>query len=209
MPFNDRINGVEQSTKALLDAALDLPKYVLPMYEFAAQTGPNAIMVCDQDARPIGVALGAIDIYMGAVPAIADRLFYRRISKRVPMDELVEHLSDPLESLRDQGDLQRLMVVDDYVSRSAGTCHTFRRACNRLRVRVPIDWVTLAGRGTALNVTPNLGPTAAAPWRDRPDVLGVSYEGTRLTQAPTPLSEMFYATIRQGVRNLFEHTLPE
>jgi hypothetical protein len=199
------MTGFEQSPQHLREVALQLPKHVLPMYEFAEKTSPYAIFVCDRDARPIGAALEAIRGYTNGLPSVEDRLYYKRISKRVPTDALVEHLRDLLESLQHTASADsRLMVVDDYVSNGAGTLHLFRGICRKLDITMPIDWVTLSGKGTAFNVFPYLGPTASAPWRDRPDVIGLNYDGTKLTKAPTVLSDMFYGAIHEGVKRLFE-----
>lgn len=192
-----------QQESLVVQAGMELPERVLPIYEYAVRTQPAAILVCDRDARPIGAALEAIDAERGELALTEETLLYRRISKRLPSQILIDHLRDPLQRLQAEStDADHLMIVDDYVSNSAGTLCLFNESSRKLGVTMPIEWVTMSGRGTAFNVFPNAGAATLAPWRDRPEVLGIDYDGIELQDRPTELSRFFYDAIRKGARNL-------
>lgn len=187
----------------VIQAGLELPERVLPIYEYAVRTQPTAILVCDRDARPIGAALEAIDAHTGQLGLSEHTLFYRRISKRISSQMLLDHLRDPLAGLQSEStDLDHIMVVDDYVSSAAGTARLFRETSRKLGVTMPVEWVTMSGRGTSFNAFPYAGAATLAPWRDRPDILGIDYDGIELHHKPTELSQFFYDAISKGVESL-------
>jgi hypothetical protein len=189
----------EYTPSALTLAGRQLAQSVRPIYDFAEQTQPHTLVVCDRDARPIGFALEAYRQELGGLQSVEDRFYYRRISKRVAVSAVQASLDAPLQAIKSAPEGARIMVVDDYVSNHAGTLHMFRGICRKLGVEAPIDWVTLAGKDTAFNVFPDRGAVVSEAWRDRPEVIGIDYDNMNCIVKPTELSEMFYTAIRQGV----------
>jgi len=183
----------------ILTAVELLPERVQPMLDYAEHIDPAAVVVCDRDARPIGQVFEQLAEADGfEVP-----VFYKHISKRIGTNaaELIAmHCQDVGETMQRADAPSRLMVIDDYVSKNAGTMSLFRTAMRRLGVDTDIRWVTMAGKGTALNVMPYAGPNAVSPWRDRAEVIGVDYTGIEATPIETELSHEFASLIGASVR---------
>ena len=183
----------------ILTAVELLPERVQPMLDYAEQIDPAAIVVCDRDARPIGQVFEQLAHADGFEAPV----FYKHISKRIGVNaaELIAmHCQDVGEVIERADAPARLMVIDDYVSKNAGTMSLFRTAMRRLAVDADIHWVTMAGKGTALNVMPYAGPNAVSPWRDRAEVIGVDYKGIEATPIDTELSHEFASLLGASVR---------
>ncbi len=191
-----------QDLERLLTAAEALPQQVLSIYDYAERLQPNAVFVCDRDARPVGIALAGIRARVGGLHSVGDRWYNRRISNRLSSDEIAAHLEEPLTKVKTSAEKPVIMVVDDYVSARARTLYMFQQICRRQGLSAYIHWATLSGKGTAFNAYPHAGATAMAPWRDRPEVLGFDYDGTTLIEQPTVLSGLFYERLQRAVDQL-------
>lgn len=184
-----------------LEAADALPAKVIRMVEFANNTQPDVIVSVDRDARPIGYAFDQIRRSIGSEALKSTPFHFKRISKRLTLASVQEHCVDVLDILQAiEG--PRIMVIDDFVSSRAGTMHMFRKICQNRNINPQIDWVTMTGKGTALNILPYASPANEIPWRDRPDIMGIDYDGVTLLDRTTPDSVAFYARIDEAVQRV-------
>lgn len=182
------------------EVADKLPQHVRSMVEYAQDIDPAAVVVCDRDARPLGHVFERLAQAEGYEVPIR----YKRISKRLganaaeATDLVTAHCGDLPEIVRSADKPARIMVIDDYVGR-AGTVALFRTAMRRLSLDADLHWVTLTGKGTALNVLPYASPSREIPWRDREDIIGVHYDGMTPQIAQTELSRQFYELLDESV----------
>lgn len=183
------------------EVADKLPQRVRPMIEYAKDIDPAVVVVCDRDARP----LGRVFERMAQAEGYEVPLRYKRISKRLganaaeATDLVTAHCADLPELIKNAENPARIMVIDDYVGK-AGTVALFRTAMRRLSLdNLDLHWVTLTGRGTALNVLPYASPNVEVPWRDREDIIGVQYDGMTPHKLETELSREFYDLLDKSV----------
>lgn len=185
----------------LMTKAASLPETIRPILHFAKTTQPDAVIVCDRDARPLGYALERLAEIEGAEFNLHGKIWYRRISKKLGRDAIAGHCEEIFAELRTQ-EAPRILVVDDHISRQGTTANLFRSATKAAGLaHANIAWTTLTGRGTALNLMPYASsPAVEAPWRDRADILGIDYDGTELIEMPTDASSEFYAVIDEAAQ---------
>jgi hypothetical protein len=190
------------TSELLLEKAHALPRVVRPIVEYAERLQPDAIIVCDRDARPLGYAFEMAVHELGLSELTEGKVWYRRISKKLGRNAISEHCQDVYDSVEGV-DRPKLLVIDDHISSRATTASLFRAATTHAGLdRASISWTTLTGKGTALNLIPYASPVNEAPWRDRPEILGIDYSGTELQVRPTDESIAFYEAIRQGAAEL-------
>jgi hypothetical protein len=198
---------MDHSFELVLQKASELPRTVTPMLEYAKVLQPDAVIICDRDARPLGYALEQLVAHSETPLFLQDKLWYRRISKKLARDAIAAHCKALYDSLLDI-EKPTILVVDDHISRQGTTASLFRAATTHAGLkRADIHWTTLTGKGTALNLRPFASPALEAPWRDRADILGIDYQGNELVVAPTELSVEFYETIATAAQDLAQGTL--
>jgi len=197
------------SSEYLLDKARQLPAGVLRLLEYADALQPTTILICDCDARPIGQSLE----YLAAAKAVelpsADgALHYRKVSRRTSPARLQAHLADFFEHTAELAGAEKpsILVVDDHIS-SGGTLQNFRKTLKNSGLDAEVRWATYTGRGTDFSAFPHIGPSALMPWRDRPDVIGISYdEALQPVEHATERSREFYTAIAEGAHMAVQQT---
>ena len=185
--------------------AREFPKGVLQLLHYADVYQPTTTFICDCDAHPIGKTLEMLCAQRGEPFPSADTqpLNYKKISRKVPKELLVTHLSDVFDRITQNAvETPRILVIDDYVS-SGGTRYQFNQACRQYGLRADVRWITFAGRGADYSYLPHMTPAAIMPWRDRPDVLGISYDQNLKAIHPvTEESERFYSLLEEAVSSI-------
>ena len=193
---------MDHSFDMAMNKAAELPATVLPLLEYANRLQPDAIIVCDRDARPIGYAFEHAAAALDSPLDLGQTLQYRRVSKKLSRDAIAEHCEPVYARLREL-DKPSILVIDDHISRQGNTANLFRAATSLAGLqRASIHWTTITGKGTALNLKPYASPAHEAPWRDRQDILGIDYDGTTLICEPTEKSVAFYGAIAAAARDL-------
>ena len=184
----------------LMAKAAALPETLRPILQLAETTNPDAVIVCDRDARPLGYALERLAEVQGTEFKLHDKIWYRRISKKLGRDAIADHCEQIFAELRERP-APKILVVDDHISRQGTTASLFRAATASAGLgHAKIAWTTLTGRGTAMNLMPYASPAVEVPWRDRADILGIDYDGTELIEMPTDASCEFYAAIDEAAQ---------
>jgi hypothetical protein len=193
---------MDHSFNTVMQAAAELPRTVSPLLEYAQVIQPDAIIVCDRDARPLGYAFEQLAANDERFAHLQEKLWYRRVSKKLARDAIALHCEPIYAGLREI-DRPKIMVIDDHISRRGTTANLFRAATSLAGLQhASIHWTTLTGKGTALNLKPFASPALEAPWRDRPEILGIDYEGTEFIETPTEQSVAFYAAIANAAHNV-------
>jgi hypothetical protein len=184
----------------LIEKATALPETVMPILHLAETLRPDAVIVCDRDARPLGYALEQLAKMNCTEFPLHDKIWYRRISKKLARNAIADHCESIFAELR-LIETPKLLVIDDHISSQATTANLFRAATTYAGLgRANITWATLTGRGTALNIKPYASPATEAPWRDRVEILGIDYDGIELIEMPTNESREFYSAIEEAAR---------